>query len=86
MPPTTIHDAPALDSYTPLAEHQSQTPTSFYSAKPVLHFHVTGAKALAPRDQLSELPIYIVENGSVQIDSSTSDNAIQAVDIYVSSE
>jgi len=32
MLPTTIREAPALDSFTSLADHQSQTPTSFYDA------------------------------------------------------
>lgn len=58
MPPTTIHAAPALDSFTPLAEHQAQTPTSFYNTKPVLHYHATGIRALAERSQLSKLPIF----------------------------
>ena len=58
MPPTTIHSAPALDSFTPLADHQSQTPEVFYGAKPVLHYHAVGARALASRDQLSKLPIF----------------------------
>lgn len=58
MPPTTIHEAPILDSYTPLAEHQSQTPSTFYNAKPVLHYHTTDARATVSRDYLSKLPIF----------------------------
>jgi nucleotide-sensitive chloride channel 1A len=58
MPPTALREAPALESFTPLAEHQSQTPTSFYSAKPVLHYHAVGARAIASRDQISKLPIF----------------------------
>ncbi len=58
MPPTTLREAPALESFTSLAEHQSQTPTSFYSAKPVLHYHAVGARAIVSRDQVSKLPIF----------------------------
>jgi nucleotide-sensitive chloride channel 1A len=58
MPPTTIRTAPSLDAFTALADHQAQTPTTFYGAKPVLHYHATGTRALASRDQLSKLPIF----------------------------
>jgi nucleotide-sensitive chloride channel 1A len=58
MPLTTIHVAPALDTFTPLAEHQAQTPEVFFGAKPILHYHAVGARALISRDQVSKLPIF----------------------------
>ena len=64
MPPTTIHEPPSLDSFTTLAEHQSHTPTTFYGAKPVLHYHAIGVRALAARDQASNLPIFATSTGS----------------------
>ena len=83
MPPTTIREAPTLDSFTSLAEHQSQTPTSFYSAKPVLHFHGVDARAIG--DQASKLPIF----GSGD-DQPSTENAesrkVEVVDAYISSE
>ena len=30
---------PKVEDFTPLSEHQEQTPDTFYSAKPVLHLH-----------------------------------------------
>ena len=94
MPPTTIHSAPALDSFTTLADHQSQTPTSFYGAKPVLHYHGIGVRALISQDQVSKLPIFT--SSSDQQSASTSVEAgegspeaaskIEIVDAFVSSE
>lgn len=33
-----IHTAPDPSSFIPLSQHQSQTPASFYSGPPVLHY------------------------------------------------
>ncbi|PMD12892.1 hypothetical protein NA56DRAFT_586495 [Hyaloscypha hepaticicola] len=82
MPPTTIHSAPALDSFTTLADHQSQTPTSFYGAKPVLHYHGIGVRALISQDQVSKLPIFT----SSREGSPEAASKIEIVDAFVSSE
>lgn len=94
MPPTTIHSAPAIDSFTALADHQSQTPTSFYGAKPVLHYHGVGVRALISHGQVSKLPIFT--SSSDQQSASTGVEAgegspeaaskIEIVDAFVSSE
>jgi nucleotide-sensitive chloride channel 1A len=84
MPPTTIRSAPALDSFTPLAEHQSQTPTTFYGAKPVLHYHGVGVRALAFRNQLSKLPIFAsTEPAAADGEGATT---VEVVDTYINSE
>ncbi|MCJ1359331.1 MAG: hypothetical protein MMC33_009332 [Icmadophila ericetorum] len=41
-----LHEPPTLTSFTPLSEHQSQTPASFYTGKPVLYHHCPNAKLL----------------------------------------
>jgi nucleotide-sensitive chloride channel 1A len=84
MPPTTIHSAPPLDSFTPLADHQSQTPEVFYGAKPVLHYHAVSARALISSDQTSKLPIFsqkLEGEEGPQIDM-----VAEVIDAYVSSE
>ncbi|KAI9744145.1 MAG: hypothetical protein M1818_002297 [Claussenomyces sp. TS43310] len=89
MPPTTIRTAPSLDSYTSLSDHQSQTPTSFFGAKPVLHYHATAGRALTGRDQISHLPIFGSSNDSAQGDGAAEDSqasVMESVDIFVSSE
>lgn len=93
MPPTTIRTPPALDSFTSLADHQSQTPTSFFGAKPVLHFHTTAARARIPSDQISKLPIFGPADGEAQDEAGNNgDEAadegfqMETVDVFVSSE
>jgi nucleotide-sensitive chloride channel 1A len=94
MPPTTIHSVPALDSFTALADHQSQTPTSFYGAKPVLHYHGVGVRALISQSQVSKLPIFTsssdqqstsasVEAGEGSPEAATK---VEVVDTFVSSK
>ncbi|KAL2076236.1 hypothetical protein VTL71DRAFT_1179 [Oculimacula yallundae] len=80
MPPTTIREAPKEDTFTSLAEHQAQTPSTFYDAKPVLHYQKNGIRAIASVDQISKLPILAaseVENGAT---------TVQTLDVWISSE
>lgn len=88
MPPTTIHSPPALDSFTPLAEHQAQTPTSFFGAKPVLHYHTVGLRAVAPSDNVSKLPIFPQEAGTTDPESQENNGATvtEVVEAFISSE
>jgi nucleotide-sensitive chloride channel 1A len=95
MPPTTIHSAPALDSFTTLAEHQSQTPTSFYGAKPVLHYHGSGVRVLISQDQASKLPIFTASSDGQRSVGTTAEAGeettgaapkIENVDAFISSE
>ncbi|RPB18045.1 hypothetical protein L211DRAFT_871923 [Terfezia boudieri ATCC MYA-4762] len=42
-----------LRKYTSLAEHQSRTPSSFYDAPPILHFHAENCKIQITNDLLA---------------------------------
>ena len=94
MPPTTIHSAPPLNTFTALADHQSQTPEVFYGAKPVLHYHAVGARALVSRVQLSKLPIFSQRQGEVASEAAEDvppeglDGTMiaEVIDAYISSE
>lgn len=110
MPPTIIRSPPVLDSFVSLEEHQSQTPASFFGAKPVLHHHVIGALALTSRDQIPNLAIFRSASGASHGGSAGTESsfagqeavgeglgnmvealglhgkAVEAVDVYVSSE
>jgi len=92
MPPTTIHSSPALDSFTSLAEHQSQTPTSFYGAKPVLHYHGIGVTVLIAQDHTSKLPIFTaLDHASANVNppegsSEPAATVTESVDAFVTSE
>ena len=94
MPPTTIHSVPTLDSFTALADHQSQTPTSFYGAKPVLHYHGLDVRALISQSQVSKLPIFTSSSDQQSISSNVeagegspeAPSKVEIVDAFVSSE
>src|SRR4051812_45288624 len=85
MAPITIHSAPSLDTFTTLADHESQTPAVFFNAKPVLHYHSTSVRASARRSQLSKLPIF-AQAMDDQTDEAAGDGLVQPVEIFVSSE
>lgn len=67
----TLRAPPATTSFTPLAEHQSRTPASFYSGPPVLHYHSERCKVvilerdLAAAPSLNALRGQVVSNGDV---------------------
>ena len=44
----------ALSSYIPLAEHQAQTPSSFFSGPPVLHHHCKSATFVVHQSEIAE--------------------------------
>lgn len=91
---TTIRTPPAAADYIPLAEYQSQTPESFVDGKPVLHLHVAGATASAPKEQVSSGSLAIfpsdspvaVASGENGTDAPAEELVEQQVDVYVTSE
>ncbi|KAJ5050774.1 uncharacterized protein L3040_002645 [Drepanopeziza brunnea f. sp. 'multigermtubi'] len=89
MPPTTIHECPIDEEFTDLEEHQAQTPSSFYNAKPVLHYKQQHVRALASRDQIPKLPVLGPgADASSQPASAALDDAmtVQFIDVWISSE
>lgn len=93
MPPTTIRECPRDEDFTELAEHQAQTPSTFYNAKPILHYKQAGVRALASRHQVSKLPVLgpgadgasqepVVDSTPVLDEAMT----VQSVDVWISSE
>ena len=100
MPLTTIRSPPALDSFTSLADHQSQTPTSFFGAKPILHRHIVDARVLISGDQASSLSIFpaagasahdgvasaVPSDPAVEIAREAQPPTVAVVDVFVSSE
>jgi nucleotide-sensitive chloride channel 1A len=79
--------------YTPVSEHQEQTPESFFDGKPVLFYHATGAKAWLPKSQLGKLPFFpadLTSEPSAPENSTLTDQSEdlveQKVDIFVNSQ
>jgi len=88
----TVRSPFALSDYTPLSEHQEQTPDSFYDGKPVLHYHATGAKAWIPKAQRGKLPFFPADLSSAPtspegdaLNGQTEETLEQKVDLFVNS-
>jgi nucleotide-sensitive chloride channel 1A len=96
MLPSTIHTAPSIDSFTSLSDHQSQTPSTFYGAKPVLHYHAVGARAISSRNHVIKLPIFPQSSDAIQAangEAGTDQGEVgdgtpieALVDVFISSE
>lgn len=90
MLPTTIRSPPAAADYTPLAEYQSQTPESFTDGKPILHYHLVGAKATIPRSQCGSLAIFPQDTATASNNANDGGAAEalaeQTVDVFATSE
>lgn len=87
---TTIRTKPSLGDYTPLEEYQSQTPESFVGGKPILHYHVEGAKAQIPKADCGSLSLFPADSsekpeGDVA-NGDTEKFVEQTVDVFVNSE
>ncbi|CAM1508018.1 Fc.00g048660.m01.CDS01 [Cosmosporella sp. VM-42] len=90
---TTIRSPPSAGDYTPLSEYQSQTPESFVGGKPVLYYHVAGAKAWVPKAQCGSLATFPADSSappsapeSEGLDGEGEQLVEQKVDIFVNSE
>ncbi|KAF1346261.1 regulator of volume decrease after cellular swelling-domain-containing protein [Delphinella strobiligena] len=90
-----IRSAPQLEDYTPLSEHQAQTPGTFFGGKPVLYYHTTNADLSLETAYLTLSPSFSVlspatantTNGNAANgDSNSNQTVIPRLDIYVTSE
>ncbi|KAI9828330.1 MAG: hypothetical protein M1832_002758 [Thelocarpon impressellum] len=85
-----IHAPPAPDAFTPLSSHQSQTPSSFFSGQPVLHYEAHGARLEAARGQPSDFPLLshplISANGTTNGDGHAEEpGVVEDVHVWVTS-
>jgi len=90
---TTIRSPPSLGDYTLLSEHQEQTPATFYDGKPILYYHVAGAKAWIPSAQRGSLPLFPADAPSaptgpenIVLNGNSEEMIEQKVDLFVNSE
>jgi hypothetical protein len=85
-----LSQPPASDGFTPLDEHQSRTPGSFFDGKPVLHYHSKGCSLVLfdePTD--SSFPLLRAGTAHANGDASEAANAtrlIPDIDVWVGSE
>ncbi|KAL2168739.1 hypothetical protein VTG60DRAFT_6910 [Thermothelomyces hinnuleus] len=88
----TVRSPFAVSDYTPLSEHQEQTPDSFYDGKPVLYYHATGAKAWIPKAQRGKLPFFPADHSAEPtppqgsaLNGQVEETVEQKVDLFVNS-
>ncbi|KAF9876983.1 fpd1 benzoylformate decarboxylase [Colletotrichum karsti] len=93
MLPTTIRSPPAVADYTPIEEHQAQTPETFFGGKPVLHYQLDGAKAWIPASQKGSLAVFPADISTTAtapegatLRDSNEELAEQQVSVFVNSE
>jgi len=92
----TLNTAPEASAFVPIAEHQSRTPSSFYSGPPVLHYHSQRCKLVILERDLIANPVLNALRGenattngaSAQADEDeeSTEVAIEGVDTWVGSE
>ena len=91
-----IHEPPSTSSFTPLSEHQSRTPSSFYSSTPVLYHHSADTKLIIleyetlASSPLAKLADPLSATGAAtngDTDHSMAEEVIvEGVDVWVTSE
>jgi chloride channel, nucleotide-sensitive, 1A len=81
-----ITTSPVINDFTPLSEHQEQTPASFFGgSKPVLHLHSPGAKIKITKDDLdTQSTIADLQAGTSEL-GEDGQISIENVDVWVSS-
>ena len=75
---------PKTEDFTPLQQHEEQTPATFFGSKPVLYASFTGLTIVAPNNQLQLDPT--IAKFAVSPDEGTEDSLIRDVDVWVNSE
>ncbi|MCJ1287888.1 hypothetical protein MMC26_007240 [Xylographa opegraphella] len=91
-----LHEPPSTSSFTPLSEHQSRTPSSFYSGRAVLYHHSAATSLIIleydtiTSSPLANLADAIPTNGAAtngDTDHSMSaEIVVEGVDVWVTSE
>ncbi|KAF2090886.1 hypothetical protein K490DRAFT_11615, partial [Saccharata proteae CBS 121410] len=89
----TLTTAPDSASFTPLAEHQSQTPGSFFGGKPVLHLHSPNATLVVSQAALQDQTVFpdlratTSTSGTATNGDSESDTQLEipGIDVWVTS-
>jgi chloride channel, nucleotide-sensitive, 1A len=79
----TVNEAPQIEAFTPLSEHQSQTPDTFFGGQPVLYLLSPGAGLIVSKSQFEENSAL---RGFESNGSSEDEILIPDVDIWVSSK
>lgn len=82
-----LQTAPTVGDFTPLVEHEAQTPSTFFGAKPVLHAHNTAGTILGPKRLLADdthLPFRLLKDSAQDFQEATTDASIPFEDAFCS--
>jgi nucleotide-sensitive chloride channel 1A len=77
-----LDTSPKIEDFTPLQEHQEQTPVTFFGSKPVLYARYPGLTLSASASQLQQDAAFFRFN----IDGEGDDALIKDVEIWVNAE
>lgn len=78
-------ESPSEDEFTPLQEHQEQTPSTFFGAKPVLYFQTSGLELVGPKEKLQSGPAF-AQFSTEGEDTNEGDVLARNIDVWVTSE
>ncbi|KAF2279907.1 uncharacterized protein EI97DRAFT_370050 [Westerdykella ornata] len=80
-----LDSAPKEEEFTPLQEHQEQTPSTFFGSKPVLYAHYSNLTLAISTSGLQLDPAIAKFAASADEQAAEGDSLIRDVDIWVSS-
>ena len=75
--------SPEASDFTPLHEHEEQTPTTFFGSKSVLYAVYSNVTLAIPTDKLQTDPV--IAKFTATPDADTPNSLVRDVDIWVSS-
>lgn len=79
-----IDSAPKVEDFTPLQEHQEQTPSTFFGAKSVLYAHQAGLSLSVSATKLQEDAAFA--KFSFEREGESDDALVKDVNVWVNSE
>lgn len=77
-----LDTAPKTEDFTPLQEHQEQTPTTFFGANSILHAHYSGLTLSCSEAQLQQDAVF----AKFSAEQDGEDSLVKNIDIWVTSE
>lgn len=86
-----INQPPAPDAFTSLAEHQSQTPGTFFGGKPVLHYQCASCSLVLFNEPEATASTFPLLRGGTSLANgddieSPATKVIRDVEVWVGSE
>jgi nucleotide-sensitive chloride channel 1A len=82
----TTHTAPRVEDFTPLSQHQEQTPGTFFGGSPVLHLHSPGGQIkISPEDLETQSAIASLHDEAPSVDND-GQAMLGNVDVWVTSQ